>query len=73
MLKINALSVIFQIIAKNNFMGTHMGNAYAMLAIMMMAKIIYANNVLAFGNLIIIINNSSIFLSNICSYNITDS
>ena len=70
MLKINALSVIFQIIAKNNFMGTHMGNAYAMLAIMMMAKIIYANNVQAFGILIII---SSIFLSNICSYNITDS
>ena len=49
MLKINALSAIFQIIAKNNFIVTHMGNVYAMMAFMMMAKIIYANNVLAFG------------------------
>ena len=46
---INALSVIFLIIAKNNLMGIYMENASVMMAIMMMAQIIYANNVLNFG------------------------
>ena len=46
---INALNAIIQIIVNKNLMKMLMDNAYAKMATMIMAKIIYANNALNFG------------------------
>ena len=63
----NALNVILLNIEFNNLMEKLMDNVYAKRDTMMIMKIIYAKNVLNFGNLIIYINY---FLSTICSYNV---
>ena len=51
------LNAIVQIIEKKNLMEMHMENAFVILVIMMMAKIIYAYNAIIVGkkfNLIIL-------------------
>ena len=44
------LNAIVQIIEKKNLMEMHMENAFVILVIMMMAKIIYAYNAIIVGN-----------------------
>ena len=46
---INVFNVILRIIVKQNLMETFMGNAYVMMDIMMMDKIIYVSSALIFG------------------------
>ena len=48
-LMINALNAMLRIIVWKNLIKTIMENAYAKKAIMMMAKIIYASNVIIVG------------------------
>lgn len=51
---INALNVIPIIIALNNIMKIILDNAFARLDIMMIMQMIFANNVLFFGNVLFI-------------------
>ena len=71
---INALNAIIIIIEYNIIMEICMDNVNAMMVIMMIIIIIYANNALNFGYFIITKNIIKIilFFSLLCSYNVND-
>ena len=64
---INALNAILLIIELNILMEILMDNAYARMDIMMIIKIVYANNVLLFG-IYTIFKINNLYFSTLCSY-----